>query len=246
MQVSVITTFLNTEKFIIDSFDSIMNQTFQDFQWVIVNDGSTDNSENLILKYLKRKNTIYLSNQSNMRIPYSRRLAMEYCNGDYIFIHDADDISLPTRFEKQLNFMADNKEYFAIGAHATAIDVNSQKVQDYTYTPLEFKEILNHIIFHRVNPIIDPSSCFRKDIYNKIGGYSMEDAIYLTPDLDLWYRAICNGYKIANMSDILIKYRINPNGMTQSRNPAMVVSHDIVYSRYIDTIREIRKQNLAL
>lgn len=231
-KISVITTLYNCEKFVKESFDSIINQSFKDFEWIVVNDGSTDNTWDIATSY-KNDNIVFVNNADNKRIPTRRNEAISYASSPYIAIHDGDDISLPDRLLKQYEFMesCDDKT-FCVGGWALQIDENSKEQRVMNYPPCKHKEVVNMLLIERKNPIIDPTSMFKRDIFIKLGEYSLDKEIYTVPDMDLWSRAIINGYKINNISDILIKYRINPKGMTRMFNKEMQKAHNFVWNDF--------------
>ena len=112
--VSVVMPVYNGEKYLRESIDSILNQTYTDYEFIIVNDGSNDKTEEIILSY--NDNRIrYIKNEKNLQIVKSLNRGIELAKGRYIARMDADDISLPRRFEKQITFMENNLEIGVCG-----------------------------------------------------------------------------------------------------------------------------------
>lgn len=118
-QISVIMSVYNGEKYLREAIDSILNQTFTHFEFIIVNDGSTDKSLNIIKSY--NGSRIILVQQENKGLAAALNEGIKIAKGKYIAMMDADDISLPTRLEKQIQFMEAHPEYVAIGSWANKI-----------------------------------------------------------------------------------------------------------------------------
>lgn len=99
----------NGEKYLAEAIESILNQTYKNFELIIINDGSKDNSVEIIKNYMKQDNRIVLIDRENKGLPYSLNEGISVAKGEYIARMDADDISLPTRFEKQVDYMQKNE-----------------------------------------------------------------------------------------------------------------------------------------
>ena len=127
-KISVMMIVYNAEKFIREAIESILNQTFSDFEFIILDDHSTDNSYEIINEYAKRDNRILvLHNEKNLGIAESRTKCIKFAKGKYIAIADADDISIPTRLEKQLKYLEEHKEYGVVGSFLELFDSETGK-----------------------------------------------------------------------------------------------------------------------
>lgn len=201
-QVSVILPVFNAEKYICESIKSILAQTFIDFELIIINDGSTDSSEELIKKF-KDDRIIYLENESNLGIIETLNIAIEVSKGLFIARMDADDIAHPQRFEIQVKFLKNNPKYVIVGSFASIIDENSFKKHGTLIVPQNNIEIKTHSFFH--SPFVHPSILIRRDVLSKFK-YSKDYP--LAEDYFLWIKVLekFNGF---NLSDYLIKYRIH-------------------------------------
>lgn len=238
--VSVITTVYNCEKYVERSIESILNQTFEDYEFIIVNDGSTDGTAALVRKYFSDKRIRFVPNQDNMKIPTRRNQAISMARGQYIAIHDGDDISKLDRLEHQYNFLRNNIAYFCIGGHAEKIDLDGNSIGMMDYPPAGHDDIVSMIRSKCMNPMIDPTTMFRKSDFLKLGSYTLDKSIYTVPDFDLWLNAIKTGRKFANLQSPLIEYRTNPDGMTGKHKQEMITAHMIVWSKFM---RDYRKKN---
>ena len=119
--ISVLMPVFNSERYLKTAIESILNQTFQDFELIIVDDGSTDASENIIRSFESEKIFSY-KNAGNIGLIATLNRGIDLCRGKYIARMDADDVSLPTRLEKQFNFLKKNPEYALVGSNAERID----------------------------------------------------------------------------------------------------------------------------
>jgi len=243
-KISIITTLYNCQNFIEQSILSIINQSFNDFEWIIINDGSSDKTWDIVTKLTdKYENIIKIDNKDNKKIPLRRNEAISMASSEYVAIHDGDDISLPNRLLHQYSFFQKQKEdVFCVGGWALQIDENDIESRIMSYPPVSHNENVNMLLVGRKNPIIDPTSMFKKKIFKDIGMYTLNRDIYTVPDMDLWCRAILSGYKIINMPEVLIKYRINPNGMTRLHNKEMQKSHNQVINSFKTSMINLNKK----
>ena len=122
-KVTVFMTVYNGEKFLDECIKSILNQTLQDFEFIIVNDGSTDGSQGILNKYAGKDSRIkIIQNRQNFGVPKSLNKAIRAAKGEYLARMDADDIALPQRLEKQVDFLEKHREFFLIGCGAVYLD----------------------------------------------------------------------------------------------------------------------------
>ena len=234
--ISIITTIYNCEKYLSESIESILNQTFTDFEFIIFNDGSTDGSMDIARSYRDDRIRLYDSSE-NKRIPRRRNEAINLARGKYIAIHDGDDISLSDRFKIQIKIMK-HSEIFCIGGYATRIDLDGEETGIMDYPPDTHIQIVNMILTKCMNPIIDPTTIFCKDTFLRLGGYTLDKEIYTVPDFDLWLKTILDGQKFLNVQEPLIKYRQNPDSMTGSHKKEMIQHHMIVWTRFCQNYHE--------
>lgn len=233
IKLSVITTVFNAEQYLEESLDSIFNQSFQDFELILVNDGSTDQSKDIMLKYLGKNNVRILENKYNEGIPVSRNRALLEAKGEYIAIHDGDDISLPDRFIKEVEYLDKHPNTGFLGTHALKIGIHGETIGYMSYPPESTEMAFGLIKRFKLNPIIDPSCMYRKQIVLDIGGYTMDPFFKTALDFHLWCRLLSNGSAIFNIQEPLIKYRINPQGVTRTQNNKMVEATDQIVATFV-------------
>jgi glycosyltransferase involved in cell wall biosynthesis len=243
LALSVITPIYNCEAFLRRSLDSLFAQGYDDFEVIIINDGSTDGCVDIVKSYNDDR-IRFIDHKDNKRIPTRRNEAIAEAKGDLIAIHDGDDISLPWRFQLQVSYMHDHPDIFCVGGHAIKINEAEDIIGLMNYPPSEHKDIEYAFSFRCMNPIIDPTTMFRRDIFNRLGGYSLEKAIYTVPDFDLWTRAILEGQVFSNFPDPMILYRCNDAGMTQSHQDQMIREHMIVWRRFMRRYHIMRRSKL--
>ena len=185
--VSVIMAVYNCEKFIKESLYSIINQNFKDFEIILYDDGSTDETYFIAEEILLSSELAYtmgsLSVGSHVGCGQNRNKAINHARGKYIAIQDGDDISFPHRLKKEVAFLEDNPHIFCVSAFAEVIDENGKFLENYIYPPIDHEGIKKDMIERKNNPIIDPASMFRRDIFEKLGGYDKKWE--LVPDFNL-------------------------------------------------------------
>ena len=152
--VSVVMPTYNRANLLNNAINSILNQTHKNFELIIIDDGSKDNTANIVLSYNNPK-IRYHSNQTNKGISYSRNKGFNLAKGKYIMIMDDDDFSLPDRMEKQVNFLENNPN----------IDVIIGQIKDFELTPLSHDQIALELLQH--NPIGNANIMYRKDFAQK-------------------------------------------------------------------------------
>ena len=232
--VSVIMTVYNCERYIERSLESIFNQSFQDFEFIICDDSSTDKTWRICIKHFSNNRNfvriVHTGNRKPSGCGVGRNEAIKYAKGKYIAIQDADDISHPNRLEKEVEFLENNNDIFCVGSFADMIDADGHFMNIMDYPPVSPEDIEKDIRKY-INPIIDPSSMFRRDIFNKLGGYDKEWK--LIPDFNLWVRAILGGYKIANIDSVLVDYRRHDNSVTNKYHDDTVREHFAMCRKYL-------------
>lgn len=240
--VSVITTLYNCEKYVKASLDSIAAQTFAEpFEWLILSDGPTDATWQIVENFRvdnPKCQVIKVAAADNIRIPRRRNQAISMARGKYIAIQDGDDISLPDRLELEVNFLESHPSVFCVGGHAVQIDLQDQVIGFMDYPEESHDRILRQLLVERRNPMIDPTTMFRRETFMRLGRYTTREEIYTVPDMDLWCRAILAGHKMANIRKPLINYRSNPDGMTNRKKSEMIYAHVVTWREFSYKYRE--------
>ena len=206
-QVSIIMPVYNGEKYIKETIESILSQTFKDFEFIIIDDHSTDNSVNIISSFKDPR--IKLSvNEKNLGLSNTLNLAIENSKAKYIARMDHDDISLPNRIEEQFNFMEQNPEIGACGTYIKMFGFGEPRIKKF---PLKGSDIKAELLLH--SPMAHPTVMFRKEVLKKYDlKYNSEyDG---AEDYDLWERM--NTVTImANIPKILLNYRLHESQLSR-------------------------------
>ena len=183
--------------------NSILNQTFSDFDFIICNDGSNDETLKYIVELAKKDNRIkILSNEKNFGLAYSLNRCIEYSNSEYIARMDADDISKEDRLEKEIKFLDENDSYAVVACNANLIDEND-KVWGKRNNP----EIIKRKDFLFNSPVIHPTVIMRKGALKDVNYYRVSKETRRTEDYDLWMRLYAKGYKIYTIQEYLYYFR---------------------------------------
>ena len=193
----------NSEKTIAESIDSILNQTFTDWEFIICDDGSTDATFQIIQGYAARcpDKIIAIQNERNSKLPYSLNHCLKRAKGEYIARMDADDRSYPDRLEKQLTYLLAHPEIDVVGTGMTCFDQDR-----ITGERLPPKEPSPGIIGLGV-PFFHATIMMKKSAYDALNGYSLKDYVLRCEDVDLWIRFFAKGFKGANLQESLYYVR---------------------------------------
>lgn len=231
--ISVVMPVYNGEKYLSEAIESIINQTEIDFEFIIVNDGSTDNSHSIIDKYHRTDHRIKVINQENQGLIPSLNTAIEKAKGKYIARMDADDVSLPLRFEKQLE-LCEKNNLDICGCHFIVINEKNEKL---TKTRVIVDSKLFGIALVRSVPFAHGSVIFNRSFYLKNKLFYGNTNYSKAEDYALWCQFYeCNA-TFGNVDDYLFKYR-NVNGSLSS-DKYNLIHASCISSRFIDE-NEIR------
>ncbi|MFJ7185424.1 glycosyltransferase family 2 protein [Lysinibacillus xylanilyticus] len=219
MKISALLSTYNNELVIKETIDSVLQQTYRDFEFIIVNDGSTDNTKEIIESY--NDSRIKLINlEENIGIPKALNVGLEHCIGNYIIKVDGDDIQHPERFEKQLNFMEQNPNYtmskclIKYFANDDEVENTSrykhrknfdEKSKNRNKTP---EEITESLMWHC--SVSHTTMMIKSDVLKKYKYRNLE----IFEDYDLFYRLIRDNLKIGHFDEELVQVRVSKNSTT--------------------------------
>jgi glycosyltransferase involved in cell wall biosynthesis len=206
-KVTVLMPAYNAEEFIHEAIDSVLKQSFHDFELLIVNDGSTDNTEQIIRSFNDPR--IILISQTNKGIAGALNTGIQSARGEFIARFDADDICYPNRLEHQYSFMKQNPEYVLIGSDVDYIDLEGDYLYHYNNIGHSHEEIQEKIKLYC--PFIHSSVFYKTELARKLGGY--DSRAHTFEDYHLWIRFITKG-RTCNLRTPLIAVRLNPGSVT--------------------------------
>jgi glycosyltransferase involved in cell wall biosynthesis len=220
----------NGAKFLRPAIESILNQTFSDFELIVVDDGSADGTPQ-ILSDLSGKDPrlIALTNERNLGIAASTNKGLALARGTYVALQDHDDISLPHRFQKQVEFLNAHPEIALVGSAAMLIDENGVTYGDY-FEVAEDIEIKWEMLFRC--PIRHTSVMARRTIMSAIGGYSHDPLLKAASDYDLLSR-IAMKYGVENLVDRLVMWRRHPGATSVKHEQAQLESCKVISRRNV-------------
>ena len=199
-KVTVLMSVYNGEKYLQEAIDSILRQTFKDFEFLIINDGSTDKTGEILESYNNPRIKI-INNEKNIGLTKSLNKGLRLARGEYIARQDADDISMPERLEKEVEFLEMHQDYAVVGTFAKIINENSE-ILYFLERPVEDLKIRE--IFKKDNCIIHGSSMIRRACLSDTGFYN--ELIIRSQDYELWLR-LSKKYRLANIPKYLYIWR---------------------------------------
>lgn len=211
--VSVVMPVYNAGDFLVPAIDSILNQTYTNFELILVNDASTDKSLATLKKYFKKYPSkiklINLKHNLNAGGDACANMGLALANGKYIARMDADDIAHSERLEKQVAFLESRPDVFLVGSNALVINKEGTVIGEKT-EPLTTKDIYKgYMTFH---PLIHPTTMFHR-VYK--GQAFIYDIHYnANNDYYTFFQMLCQGRKFVNLPEHLLSYRIHGNNDT--------------------------------
>ena len=202
--VSVVLPAFNTEKYVGEAVESILSQTFTDFELIVIDDGSTDHTAE-ILQSITDSRLRVLSNASNMGLPKSLNRGIADSHGYYIARQDADDISLPDRLRKQFEYLENYPEVALLGTGRNTISDTGELIgKNIIISKPKFEDLLHK------NCFIHGSTMIRKNTLEVVGGY--DETFHSAEDYELWLR-IAKRFPVANLPEVLYIYRVHLESM---------------------------------
>jgi glycosyltransferase involved in cell wall biosynthesis len=201
VRITVLMPVYNGEQHLAEAIDSILNQTYTDFEFLIINDGSTDKSVEIIRSY-KDARIRLINNETNIGVAASLNKGLDLATGDYVARMDGDDISFPRRLEKQVAFMERNPD---VGICGTWIKVTGDRVSTIMRYPIDSASIRCTFLFY--SALAHPSVIFRKSAFERYR-LRYDDSYKGTEDYELWVRA-AECFRLANLPEVLLNYRLH-------------------------------------
>jgi glycosyltransferase involved in cell wall biosynthesis len=198
-KVSVVMSCYNEETTVSKAIDSILNQSFEDFEFIVIDDGSYDRTQDIIKGFTDTR-IKFFANERNIGLAGSLNKGIRKAKGKYIARMDADDWSVPDRIEKQVEFLESNSKFDVLGSNALFI---SDDGQTKSRLPLGNESITKNM--YRKTTIIHPSVMVRKAAFNKYGLYN--ENLSWAEDKDLWLRWR-GKVKFSNLGETLIHYQV--------------------------------------
>lgn len=208
-KVSVIMATYNCQDTLRESIDSVLNQTYTDWEFIICDDCSTDGTFNILKEYKNNypEKIIILKNEVNSKLAFSLNHCLKYAKGQYIARMDGDDICLPQRFEKQVDFLDNHIEYSVVGTAMIPFDEKGEKPARY------YKETPNSSDMVSRSPFPHATIMMRKEAYDAVDGYFVSKRTARAQDYDMWFRFFAHGLKGYNLQEPLYKVLEDDNAI---------------------------------
>ncbi|WP_174589763.1 glycosyltransferase [Methanocella conradii] len=200
--VTVLMSVYNGERYLREAVDSIIAQTYEDFEFLIVNDGSTDSSIEVLQSYEDPRIRI-INNDVNIGLTKSLNRGVQLARGRYIARMDADDVSSPDRLEKEVQFLDAHPDVGLVGSNVKVIDDDGRDVGVMTYP-----ETSGHIKWYMLffNPMVHPTLLIRREVFERVGGYN--EGIRYAQDYELLCR-LAPITRFWNLQDTLLRFRMH-------------------------------------
>jgi len=197
----------NGEKFVSKAIESILNQTLKNFEFIIVDDGSTDNTVDILTSYQDPR--IKIISQKNIGLTASLNKAIKIAQGKFIARLDADEVSIDYRLEKQVAFLLKNENVGVVGSQFINIDKNGKRLYR-SKLPLNDSEIRKELL--KQNQLAHGSVMIRKEVFNIVGYYN--ETFRYVQDYELWGR-IAKKYNLYNFSEVLLLRSVTSTSLSQ-------------------------------
>jgi glycosyltransferase involved in cell wall biosynthesis len=213
------------------AIESVLHQTFADFELIIINDGSTDESSEILAEFAQQDNRIRIVNQENAGLTISLNRAWELANTEFIARMDADDICLPQRFAQQMAFLETQPTIAACGTWVQTINEQGRAGAVWQY-PTAPHDVHFELLFRNV--IAHPTIMLRKNVFDA-AGLRYDPAYQRAQDYDLWLRAT-DTLQLANMPEVLLQYRVSHAQISQQHQSAQQSASAQIYIRRLQQI----------
>lgn len=210
-RISVIMGIYNCAPTLREAIDSLYAQTYKEFKIIMCDDGSTDDTYQIAQEYANlHDNVVLIRNPRNMGLNYTLNHCLEYADTEYIARMDGDDISLPTRFEKEIQFLDSHPEYAIVSCPMIYFDENGDFRTGVVRTNFPEKKD-----FVQGTPFCHAPCMVRREAYLKVEGYSVDKKLLRVEDYHLWMKMYAAGFKGAVLNEPLYKMRDDRNAVAR-------------------------------
>jgi glycosyltransferase involved in cell wall biosynthesis len=206
----------NAERYVAEAVESILRQTFRDFELIIINDGSTDQSLQILRQFAAADQRIQLTSRPNTGCVVALNEGLALARGEFVARMDADDISAPDRLEKQIAFLRSCPEFVLVGSRVWLVDSEGEELRGFV-DALTHEEIDGRLMKGDASVLVHPACMIRRETMIRIGGYN--ESLDIAEDLDMYLKLAEVG-RLANLSEVLLDYRQHPNSVSHKRRDA--------------------------
>lgn len=207
-KISIIMGIYNCENTLEEALDSIIAQTYTDWQFILCDDGSKDDTYEIAKKYLTKypEKFVLLKNEKNLGLNQTLNNCLKVAEGEYIARMDGDDVSLPERFQKEVEFLDMHPEYAIVSTPMIFFDEDGEWGKSTAIEIPRLKDFVFHAPFHCHAPCM-----IRREAFEKVKGYTVDKRLLRYEDCNLWYKLYAAGYRGYNLSEPLYKMRDDRN-----------------------------------
>ena len=206
--VSIIMGIYNCAETLPEAIESILNQTYLNWELIMCDDGSSDDTWKIAIRYAEKypDKIKILKNESNKGLNYTLNRCLKKATGKYIARMDGDDISMPERLEKEVNFLEEHEEYAIVSTPMIYFDECGEWGEGKAIEIPKLRDFVFHPPFHCHAPCM-----IRKEAYDRVGGYTVDKRLLRYEDCNLWYKLYSKGYRGYNLQEALYKMRDDRN-----------------------------------
>lgn len=214
--ISIVMPVYNGQKFLAEAIESVLNQTHRNFEFIIIDDGSSDNSAAIIKQYAEKDARVLLHQQQNSGLPVTLNKGIRLAKADIIARMDADDIMLPNRLERQIPFLMNHPEAAVVSCYSYHIDGKGRRIgKSGTYPYIaSVKNCKKHITKGGMIFCLHPGVVFWKKAVMSVGGYN--ESLPVSEDTELWNRMADHGLYTIVMPERLLEYRIHMEAISSA------------------------------
>jgi len=232
-KVSIVLPTYNGEKYLRESVDSVIKQTFTDWELIIVNDCSIDSTPQIAEEYAKNDSRIrVLHNKTNQKLPSSLNIGFREAKGDFLTWTSDDNLYLPTAIEKLYSYLMSNDDIYMVCSNMNLIDSDGDIIgPNIPYDPIEIY----------MNNSVGASFMYRRDVLDEVGEY--DTSKFLVEDHDYWLRILFKYGKIGYIGENLYLYRTHPDSLTTTRKKDVIKQILNLRKYYIDNILHCYKDS---
>ena len=241
-KISIILSSYNHEKFIAQAIESVLSQSFADFELLIIDDNSTDNTAGII-KNFKDPRIKFFQNSQNFGMVINTNNLIKKARGEYIAFINSDDFWEKDKLKKQIDFLENNHDFGACFSLANIVNeknqiINSNKSNPFKNLQLNRSEFLNYLFFNN-NPLCYPSALIRKKIFINI--HYLNPAYLILLDVDLWIKILFSGHEIKILPENLTNFRILSDGKNLSgKNSKKTISYHLENTKILNNFLSIK------
>jgi glycosyltransferase involved in cell wall biosynthesis len=224
--ITVLLAVYNGQTYLREAVDSVLGQTFGDFEFLIIDDGSKDQTPAILREYEKRDARIRLVARPNKGLTHTLNEGLSLARGEFLARMDADDLCLPQRFERQIAYLREHADCVLVGSRVLLMDPEGLPIREMCFE--QSHEEIDSAHLNRGWPVVHPATMMRMSALRQIGGY--RDEFNTLEDLDLFLRLAEVG-RLANLPEVLLRYRQHFASVTHSKEEKQNQIRQAIYDQ---------------